>query len=721
MAVYLAYSGMQDMFLTENPDFTHFKTLFSREIPYSTKVIEQTFDQTVYRPGDTLISTIRQNGDYITNMTLKIILPKITPDNQYFVYPDYSKFYGKTMRVFDPSGTEIYNLVLNGLVPTTQNENWFIVNTNIVSESFVTIENGKFKFEVTSPSCYAIFDDIETANFWGFTYNPIKLFSGFIRFNSVSSSQLTFQESGWLEGNEIYNNTYSYLDDTVYKLINSIGLYIGKQLIQEFDSTYIKFYNDTNNSYKNRPVLKLLEGNDNIVDFNRVYYFNLPFINVPMYAIPRQDIQIRFKTNPFNYVNFYASIVLKFSLFGDAKLTKNYFIQVPQVSYFTENDLNIQGPIKKLITTGPEDYTFSMNGEFLFDPEIVKTSAFENFKNLPTESNVYVFNNMINMSRIRDQNFNSSNTNVYAETLNILKVSDDISGLLFKNTETGGYPILDGNLTNPLETPPQTYLYNEISLSVPNIQTIYSMRVVNPSYTGPVVRVRDGDTDVEYDLYTDSTQSYLKTSNGVSVTNLNVSNLKVSVWYDQSYYQNNALQVAKTYQPDLVLKDGKYVIGIFNSTLGGGFPPEKFLDISNNIHPQQFLMTINMNRLGNFTEPVTIFGTTGEFLLRTIGNSFNASGAGDWVNWYSNVQRANMYINGVSSYIMPQQQWTTISSYLPGVYSGPDVAIIGTSAPGFYNTPLRSFDGYMFEMGWLKNTSMQYDYVDYNANRPPVF
>jgi alpha-tubulin suppressor-like RCC1 family protein len=1085
MAVYLAYPGVQDMFLTDEPVFTHFKTVYFRDSASASKVVEQPFDAISYRPGDTLISTIRQNGDFITDWSLKIILPKTTTDSPYWIFKDYLNLVGKKMRVFNSGGQELYDVQLNGLTATTINTNWYniqnstlaqdkqynlsikqvscggfhsmfvtndgalygmgnngfgqlgdgtyddknvptlivpsnvssvscgyyhtmyvttsgslygigynefgqlgdgtnvnrsvptlIVNSGVSSVScggfhsmYVTTSGGAlygtgennfgqlgdgttvnryvptlvvtsgvssvvasfynsmyvttsgalygvgyngygqigdgtttnrstflrvitsgvssvacgsfhtmyvttsgalygvgnnaygqlgignninrstfivvvpsgvssvkadlyhsafltssgalytmgynaygqlgdntttnrnsptlvvpsgvssiecgfycsmyitstynlyatgdnyygqlgdgtniqsniFKnvtpFEIVpyitvqgenlnfitdgSQGCYAIFDDIQFANFWGFVYNPVKLFGGFVKFNfsSGSKNQVTFQECGWVEGYQVYNQTYSYQDDTIYKFINSVGLYIGKQLVQEFDSKYLKFRNDTNTSYKNRPARKLLEGNTNIVDKDRIYYFDLPFIRIPFYAIPRQDIQVILKTNPFNYFSFYASLVLSYTSFSQNKPLR-YTLEVPQVSYFPDSkNIDMKGPTKNLIITDSDTFTVSFNGEKFTDEKMSKTDGFYNFLNLPTQSNVIVLNNPINMSRIIDQKVNVSG-NVYSESINILNISNDLAGLMFEKSDTSGYPILTGNLTNPIPDNVETYLFDQIPLSVSSIQSFYSMRVVSPIYKGPVVRIRNAYNDQEADFYTDSIQSYLKTQEGVTIEEFRgdpSNELRVSVWYDQSLNKNNIKQDMNYAQPKLIVStNSKYVVYFFNSNLLQGFAPECWMDVQTPLTPQQFVVTLNMPDYGGGTVE-----RPGKCLFSRQNGDFSIMGtylynnyANQWINWISTNNKSSFYVNGTQSYnIVSENTWMTLTSYLPSAfsYSGGGVNLIGRTAPDYYSSPASSLVGNVFELGFLENKTMYYEYDNYNANRPPVF
>lgn len=727
--VYLAYSGMQDMFLTENPKFTHFKTMYTRDIPSYSKIIEQEFDENErFRGDDTLIATFKQNGDFINNVTLKVIMSNIVPTSEYYTYPDYLNFIGKTMSVFSSvDDTKLFDLSLNGLLVTTENTNWATANVTLPGSTFFTYTNNKFEFYV-SESTYAIFNDIEFANFWGFVYNPIQLFGGFVKFENVTQSQVTFQECGWLQGNQLYNSSYSYLDNTLYKMIQYVSLYIGKQLIQEFDSASIKFYKETHTSYKNRPVLKLLEGNDDIVDENRVYYFDIPFIHIPIHALPRHDVQVRLKLNNLSNIYFYnaPSLIVNYNIFS-TNLPREYMIQVPQVSYFRSVEkLDMRNPIKTLVINGSSDFKLELNGEFFTDEVFSKSTTLDNFLNVPLSSNgLVVLKNPVNMSRIRDQKFTSSNTSVYAESVNFLKVSNELSGLLFDKTENrGGYPVVTGSLTNPDPVVQETYIFDQIPTSVSSIQCFYSMRRTNVAYTGPVVRLRNPGTDEEADFYTDTTQSYLRTSDGTDVEDFGT-NLKVVVWYDQSLNKNHMTQYIKQLQATLVkeAESELYTIGVLNDTTPfipfEGFysiPPDCYMDITTPVHPQQFSLIAKFNTLEDFS---AVFSTEDNLVWRFFVGGINGNyGTTDWSYWPDS-GGTQFKVNGSSvTTTLSVDTWYTITSYHSSIYTGSNVNVIGTYSNGINQIPQYSSNVYMFEMGFLDNTTFSVDGDAYYTNTP---
>lgn len=731
--VYLAYAGMQDMFLTEDPDFTHFKSVYSRDEQCVTKVTEEPFDQTSYNVGDTLAATLKQNGDFLSKISLKVKLPSIVPASIYWVYPDVVNFTGNTVTVFNSSDSQVFQITVNGLLATTENLDWLTVTSNgyVSASTFVTVNtNNKFSFTAPSGS-YAVFSDIAFANFFGFTSDSIQLFGGYVRFNNATVSQVTFQESGWISGNQVYNQTYSYLDDTMYKLINSVGLYIGKQIIQEFDSATIKLYKETTSTYKNRPVLKLLEGDDSIVENDRTYYFQIPFIVLPVYAIPRHDIQIRIKTNPIGAPlgDWSMSLILTYATFS-VKLPTEYTIQVPQVSYFTNQKLDMKGPVKKIVvSSGNPKFSLTLNGEPFIDDVNTKTGAFENLPNVPISSNSFaVLNNPINMSRIRDQVFVSNTMNytditqyingVYVESVNILRISNEISGLMYGVTDTSNYPVVTSALTNP-QTTSNVYLFDQIPQTVSGMLSFYSMRTVSFEYRGPVIRLRNESTDFEDDFYSDTTQSFLRTSNGTSVSNFLPA--RVVTWYDQSLNRNNLIQPIKVAQPSVVLNNGKYVVAILNDTSNPDFVrPSYWLDISKPIHPQQFAMTMKLNALGDYNDPITIFSNQNSDFRISGGSLYGNGNAGDWA-YLPNGGSTYFTVNGTGAYsISSTGTWYNVTSWKTGVYSGPDMNTVGIPGPGFFQTPKRSMNGYFYELGFMKQMTLSSESAEYYGNRPPL-
>ena len=439
--VYLAYTGAQNQFLTEEPDFTHFRTVYVRNEPCILKTLNIPFDNP--NPGNILICTVPQIGSYLNKVTLKFVLPRLATDTSVWKYNN--PLVGGQMFAYSTTNTLLYIVTITSSNTRTDSTSWY----NSGGATVTVTSGNKFSFTNGSQVSYIVFTNIETAHFWGFLYNYQTLFGGYVKFNlsgnpTTFTSQVTFQECGWLP----VTSNDRYIDDTIYKLINNISLYIGNNLIQRIDGTLLKVYDEIDTSYKNKPVLKLLEGNTNIVDFNRIYYMNVPFIKIPMYSIPRHDVRIILELNQFDSIsNIASSLVLEALNFADVnKLPTEHLIQIPQFSRFDKEKIHTRGPVKRIISIGDPNFTFTLNGETFVDSDSSNVSSFENTLNISSTSNVILVNNTINMSRIRDQTFRSSNTVVYFESINFLKISNEISGLLFDYTDTPMNEILRGSL-----------------------------------------------------------------------------------------------------------------------------------------------------------------------------------------------------------------------------------------------------------------------------------
>lgn len=687
MSVYLAQTGMANMFLTENPDISYFRTVYIRDASFTTRNVVVPFDKNNPLPGDTLISTIPRLSDYITGFTLKLSLPNLSISNvNAWSYP-YTPSDGDFMYGFNSSDDQIFTIYLAPRKPSLDSSLWYKANN--VSVNFLSSEN-KFNFQTNQTFSYVVFSNSDTARLFGFIYNQIQLFSGFVKINVKNTkSQVTLQECGWLKGSQLF----AYSDDICYKFVNTVSLYIGKQLIQELTSDYIKFYEDVNTTCKNKPVLKLVNGDSNPIDYDRVYYFSIPFINVPLYALKRHDIHIVLKTNNLTNFNFVASMVLDLLFFdSNVNLPSSFYIPINQIQYFDNEQLHMRGPVKTIITNQPENFTLYFNGEKYCDFENTKFSTFENFKNVTT-SNVVTFDGPINMSRIIDQKWKSTNVSVHVETINILAVENDMAGILFDYTEKSYKKQTSNALVQIPPSPSETlYLFDYIPNSASNVVAAYSMRRVNVLYTGPVIRVRDSVTLAEADFYTDGDQTYLVNSSNVSISDWSNNQLVVSIWYDQSGNDNIIYQGIGS--PFIVKLNNKYVIYFQN-------PNQNFtntiywLTVNNTIPPfNQFTCILNPTIIGyNGSSAVFVSQrntTSNYFSIRTDLSQQTSPSV--------NTSNVNSVINGTFTL----GSWNTVTASNPNSYFN-NIKFIADNG---YLTARSSFTGYMFELCFFTGNSL---------------
>jgi hypothetical protein len=114
---------------------------------------------------------------------------------------------------------------------------------------------------------------------------------------------------------------------------------------------------------------------------------------------------------------------------------------------------------------------------------------------------------------------------------------------------------------------PYQYAY----MNPANMEGCYSMRLVVPTYNGPVIKIEKND-GTQQDLYTDETQSFLTIdpdNQSLSLSDwLGSGAGKVRVWYDQSGNGNNAL--CYSYCPTIsTLNSSKYVLSFQQYTDNG--------------------------------------------------------------------------------------------------------------------------------------------------------
>ena len=84
----IASSGIQDSYLTKNPEITFFKKNFKRHTKFSCETIEISIDGTPQYGQDFFIM-IPKRGDLIHKCFFEIEIPKVNIDDTYLTDPEY--------------------------------------------------------------------------------------------------------------------------------------------------------------------------------------------------------------------------------------------------------------------------------------------------------------------------------------------------------------------------------------------------------------------------------------------------------------------------------------------------------------------------------------------------------------------------------------------------------------------------------------------------------
>ena len=176
------------------------------------------------------------------------------------------------------------------------------------------------------------------------------------------------------------------------------------------------------------------------------------------------------------------------------------------------------------------------------------------------------------------------------------------------------------------------YIFPTPNASLTSMLICYSMRVVNPFYKGPILKLRRSSDNALQDFYTDNMQSYLTTginnSSTPFTTWIGAATAYIYTWYDQSMNANHAINTGNTTtQPNISLQNGKYVIQFQNAN-------STVLNITTPI-PTTTLYTIFAIFLNTNTDNGTIFSTNANYLSqRFTTGATNVNGYSNSDDWY---------------------------------------------------------------------------------------
>ena len=254
-----------------------------------------------------------------------------------------------------------------------------------------------------------------------------------------------------------------------------------------------------------------------------------------------------------------------------------------------------------------------------------------------------------------------------------------------------------------------TYTYQNGSL----MNGCYSVRLVVPSYTGPVINVMRSSDNTSAYFYTDATQSYLTSGpNNTGTTFASWSSgssfVYLNIWYDQSGKSNHCTQTVSVSKPTIVLCSNIYVV-YFSNLLSTG----TFMNIKDPNTPYTVISQFNNVTVKSVCNSI-VTATSGDFSIRLTNNSTVGANANDWVFIQGGTKYS--YVNGVSTgTIILGLSFNTLaysntiigtSTVLPFT-----LARIGTDG---YDPLVHGMNGYMTEF-IMYNTPLQpTDLVNYN-------
>jgi len=390
------------------------------------------FNATIYGENSVGFSSVYNNLTTVNFISGGLVVEYDTynlyayPPTHYTYVASYPIFSFGTVTLF---GNSIMGDLTNGALGTglggcnTYNN---IIGIPAVIKNYIT-----FTFPFNTGAITTVFDSIDVANYFGYDYKDLNILpSNFYYFvgSSTLTSTLTLRQSGFIQGYDVaVPNTNTYKYPSWQNIINSMSLYIGNQLIQYFPQEFLEFKKEISNTYKNRPILKLIEGDGTIVvPIARTFFIDTGLLKmIPIHALGNQDVQLRVDIG-IPIPGMALSTLVTYVKLKDASPNTVYSMVVPSV---TTRDP--KGPCTKIFSSGTfQNLTF--NGEHMADSNSSNVAPFDSLLNVPLLGNCYVFDGPINFSRIRDIQVTSSPTsNIYYENLNVLQIKSGLAGLLF--------------------------------------------------------------------------------------------------------------------------------------------------------------------------------------------------------------------------------------------------------------------------------------------------
>jgi len=486
----LATRGIQDRWLTEEPEYSHFVSRFRRHTKFAFEQVEIPFDR-FQEPGSEATARIQNNtGDMLKGVTLSLDLP-----------PPYSK--GTTTHTVSTSAAPPV-LTVDGVdapsYPIYQGKTYVFYSTFTL-----TLDDGgsslPYEWSYLGNDLYELKIPVITGDYTGFS----------IVYSSYSMS-LDVRQFRWKE------------KSMPSKLIQYADLFIGGQLIQRITGDYVYMYNQlnyTDNDTNFTLVPTTLHNSDLLIyddyydKYNKFqkYKIQLPFYfnRHPSLAIPTcgldvhtVEVKVKLRSDIDNLVGEYSfdnqtmylttgayapscsMIPRNMSLYCDFVYVtpeeKNFILTRPIEYVITQTQMseirmkagvtkravmiNFQHPVKELFFLARDDITrehipikhvnLKSNNNDVIDADNLLLSAeqplrhYTNSIDTDNEFGVYSFSmkpdvhyptGQVNMSRVIhklleveldvNSTTHSHTLHVYATNYNVLRVSGGMAGLKF--------------------------------------------------------------------------------------------------------------------------------------------------------------------------------------------------------------------------------------------------------------------------------------------------
>ena len=354
----LAITGIQDQWLTGEPEFSYFLMNFRRHTKFSIESIETPFDGDIDYDVSVECRIPKNKGDLIRSTMLKFTLPKpTTPDKSFTVTVVGGKYF--------IDGDEQATLTLYEGTTYTFN---------------VTASGHPFRFSTTASPSYS---DYTT----GVT-NPGTATVTFLVPVDAPSTLYYYCAAHNGMGGQINVKTLRYRESIGAQIIDHADLVIGGQTIERITGDYIYMYDQIHSNKDDiDQTLYFLTGHGNYIDVAYdwdysvllpFYFFRNPSLAIPVCALTKQLVEVRIKFK--NLTDVTLSYTRTGGGVSDPPSSVLYSIKkvslVTDFFFITEDE-------KNFLLTRPIEYVITQLqlSQFKFKAGESKKSGMLNFKN----------------------------------------------------------------------------------------------------------------------------------------------------------------------------------------------------------------------------------------------------------------------------------------------------------------------------------------------------
>lgn len=310
--------GTQDLTLTGNPQITFFYIVYRRYTNFGKKMIELSFNNSPNFNQTSYINIPKNNGDLLSQLILKITLPKIdftqlnsllqdiivekSNYNSYLTYYNYFIiFYNKLKNIINNFFLK-YDINYTSLTYITDLKNYILNYFNIdqYSQFFSSIDfffndinsiTNEIKYNVslyTNASLFKIINNDLIYIYESFTYQTLS-YEGF-KF-TINNNISILDELNTFIYNKLSNILYTkdniqiaWVNKIGIYLFNSIEFYIGSNKIYSLSDSYINNYSEL--YYKNPELYdEMIGNNSNSNKFSTILNENILYLPIPFWSL----------------------------------------------------------------------------------------------------------------------------------------------------------------------------------------------------------------------------------------------------------------------------------------------------------------------------------------------------------------------------------------------------------------------------------------------------